>query len=95
MIFEYFGCLGTPPGGLGHHFEPKAWIFVILVPFPGQTLTPFEVIFEHFLDPFLRTFSGTLLEGTFCQIWCQKHPKWEAFGGHFDDILGDRLFLDF
>ena len=24
MIFEHFGCLGTPPGDLGAHFEPKA-----------------------------------------------------------------------
>ena len=95
MIFEYFGCLGTPPGGLGHHFEPKARIFVILVPFPGQTLTPVEVIFEHFLDSFFRPFSGALPAGIFCQIWCQKHPKWEAFGGHFEVIFGDRRFLDF
>ena len=95
MIFEYFGCLGTPPGGLGHHFEPKARIFVILVPFPGQTPTPVEVIFEHFLDPFFRTFSGTLPAGIFCQIWCQKHAKWEAFGGHFQVIFGDRRFHDF
>ena len=23
MIFEYFGCLGTPPGGLGHILSPR------------------------------------------------------------------------
>ena len=23
MIFDYFGCLGTPPGGLGHILRPK------------------------------------------------------------------------
>ena len=41
MIFEYLGCLGTPPGGLGHHVEPKTRIFVILEPFPGQKVIPF------------------------------------------------------
>ena len=80
---------------LGAHFEPKALIFVILETFPGQILIPLEVIFEHFFDAYFRIFSDALLEGTFCQIWCQKHQTWEAFGGHFDDILGDRLFLDF
>ena len=80
---------------LGAHFEPKARIFVILVTFPGESSSPFEVIFEHFFDAFFSTFSGTLLEGTFCKIWCQKHPKWEAFGGHFELIFGDRRFLDF
>ena len=45
MIFEYFGCLGTSPGGLGAHFEPKARIFVILVPFPRESSSPFWLLF--------------------------------------------------
>ena len=44
-LCQHFRCLGTPPGGLGHHFEPKARIFVILVPFPGQKLVPFWFLF--------------------------------------------------
>ena len=95
MIFEYFGCMGTPPGGLGHHFEPKARIFVILVIFPPESSSPFRLLFCYFLDAFFSAFSGTLLERTFSQIWCQKHPKWEAFGGHFEVIFGNRRFLDF
>ena len=95
MIFEYFVCLGTSPGGLGHHFEPKARIFVILVPFPGQKVVPFWLLFWYFLSSVFSVFSGTLLEGTFCQIWCPKHPKWEACGGHFEVMFGDRRFLDF
>ena len=95
MIFEYFGCLGTLPGGLGAHFEPKARIFVILEIFPPEILVPFWLLFWYFLGSFFSAFSGTLLEGTFCQIWCQKHPKWEAFGGHFEVIFGKRRFLDF
>ena len=31
----------------------------------------------------------------FCDFGCPKPPKWEAFGGHFEDIFDDRLFLDF
>ena len=95
MIFEYFGCLGTPPGGLGHHFEPKARIFVILEPFFRESLVPFWILFWCFLGAFFSAFFGTLLESTFSQIWCQKHPKWEAFGGHFEVIFGNRRFLDF
>ena len=57
MIFEYFGYLGTSPGGLGHHFEPKARIFVILMTFPGEwgmkKYSDFEVkidmLWIHFL----------------------------------------------
>ena len=80
---------------LGAHFEPKALIFVILETFPDQITIPLEDILEHFFDAYFRTFSDTLLEGTFCQIWCPKHSKWEAFGGHFEVIFGDRRFLDF
>ena len=35
-----------------------------------------------------KTFSGTLLERTFSEIWCQKHSKWEAFGWHVQEING-------
>jgi len=47
------------------------------------------------LDTIFSVFSGTLLEGTFYKIWGQKHPKWEAFGAHFEDIFGAQPFLDF
>ena len=56
MLFEYFGCLGTPPGGLGHHFEPKARIFVILVPFFRESLVPFGFLFWYFWDAFFTVF---------------------------------------
>ena len=55
MIFEYFGYLGTSPGGLGAHFEPKARILVILERFPGQNLVPFWLLFWLFLDAFGST----------------------------------------
>ena len=80
---------------LGAHLEPKGHIFVILETFPGQKVIPFDVIFEHSLGAIFSAFCGTLLEATFCQIGCQKHPKWEAFGGHFEVIFGNRRFLDF
>ena len=56
MIFEYFGCLGTPPGGLGAHFEPKARILVILVTSPPEKLTLFGSFFDTFWVQFLRHF---------------------------------------
>ena len=63
--------------------------------FPGEILSLVWLLLWYFLDAFFSAFSGTLLERTFSQIWCQKHPKWEAFGGHVEDIFDDRLFLDF
>ena len=95
MIFEYFGCLGTPPGGLGHILSPRLGFLWFWRPLRHEKVPRFWVLFWYFLDGFFSAFSGTLLEGTFCQIWCQKHPKWEAFGGHFEDMFDDRLFLDF
>ena len=80
---------------LGAHFEPKSRIFVILETFPGPKVIPFEILFEHLLDPFFSTFSDTLLEGVFDQHGGQKHLKWEAFGAHFEVIFENRRFLDF
>ena len=92
-------CLSWVPGNpswrLRAHFEPKAWICVILGTFPGQNGMPFSLMFGNFLDAIFNTFSDASLEGTFCKIWCQMPPKWEAFGSHFEDIFWDRWFLDF
>ena len=95
MTFAYFWCLGTFPGGLGEHLEAKARISTILVTFPRESSSPFWLLFRYFLDAFFTTFSSRLLEATFWQIWCQKLPKWEVFGGHFEVIFGNRRFLDF
>ena len=55
MIFEYFGCLGTSPGGLGAHFEPKARISVISETFVRESPL-FEVKMHTFWIHFLVFF---------------------------------------
>ena len=65
---------------LGAHFEPKARIFVILEPFPGERGVPFWLLFSYFLDANFSVFFEGLF---FCDFGCQKHSKWEAFGGNF------------
>ena len=94
MIFEYFGCLGTSPGGLGHHFEPKARIFMILVTFPPESSSPLWLLFCYFLDAFFSAFSGTPLEGTFCKLWLQRHPTGEALGGRVGYMFGEQQFIE-
>ena len=92
-------CRSWVPGNLSWRLGGTFWdqcsILMILVTFARKTISPFLAIFLYFLDAIFNAFSGTPLEGTFCKIWSQKHPKLKAFGGHFDDIFGDRRFLDF
>ena len=95
MIFEYFKCLGTPPGGLGAHFEPKARIFVISITFRNERGIPFWGPFWILFASNFQCFFECPFFWIFCDLGCPMAPKWEPFGGHFDDIFEDRLFLDF
>ena len=96
MIFEYFGCLGTSPGGLGHHFEPKARIFVILVIFPPESLVPFGLLFWYFLDAFFSHFLVPFWKPLFVKYGAKSIQN----GRHLEVILrsflvtGDFLIFD-
>ena len=77
MIFEYFGCLGARPGGLGHILSPRLGFFRFLrltaakkyFHFgPKMTKNHFKIdpklnkFFDHFFDRFWNLL-GTDLVG--------------------------------
>ena len=88
MIFEYFGYLGTPPGGLGAHFEPKARIFVIL-----ETLPPMkkQSLFCSFFHTFCIKFLVFFLSARFSGFFVIWGAQWLQNGSHLEVIL--RTFL--
>ena len=94
MFFEYFGCLGTSPGGLGHILSPRLEFLWFWWRFRRENLVPFWFLFWYLLDLIFSVFWVHVFL-SFCDFGCQKHPKWEAFGGHFEVIFGDQRFLDF
>ena len=83
MIFEYFGCLGTPPGGLGAHFETKARIFVILMTFPREKGRHFWFFFDVFWIQILLFFLSVHFSSFFV-IWGARRLQ---NGSHLEVIL--------
>ena len=68
MIFEYFGCLGTLPGGLGHILSPRLGFLWFWRPLRHEKLVPFWLIFWYFLHHFFSVFLNTIFSWFFV-IW--------------------------
>ena len=87
MIFEYFGCLGTLPGGLGHILKPKL-DFGDISAAKGQSL--FGVKMRHeptFGNAIFQCFFECSFFSIMCDLECPEAPFWEAFGGHFGSFF--------
>ena len=82
-FLSILGCLGAPPGGLGHHLEPKGRFCVIWVPFPGQSLVPFGSFFDAFYDHSWRHFLEPFCKALFVKYGTKSIQN----GKHLDVIL--------
>ena len=86
MIFEYFECLGTLPGGLGHILSPRLrflWFWRIS---RAKGVVLFEVIFGTFCIHFLLffwVFDFLMFRFWFLEFWKFEILKsWKVEDGH-------------
>ena len=83
MIFEYFGCLGARPGGLGHILSPRLGFLWFLRFARCEKLPPFwpkndKKSFKN------RSQTQQVFRSLF---WSTLEPSW----GRFDRILGAKM----
>ena len=76
MIFEYFGCLGARPGGLGHILSPRLGFLWFLRFAPPEILPPFgskndQKSFKN------RSQTQQVFRSLF---WSTLEPSWDRFG---------------
>ena len=84
MIFEYFGCLGTLPGGLGHILSPRLGFLWFWRPLRHEKLVLFEVMFDTFCIYSFCVFLSVWFSGFFVSLGAQRLH----FGKLFGSFLG-------
>ena len=76
MIFEYFGCLGTRPGGLGHILSPRLGFLWFWRFGRHETLPPFWHK-NHQKSSKNRSQTQQFFRSLF---WSTLEPSWGRFG---------------